>query len=154
MVRWRLKSPASWLFTQPFIQAQIKENIKAPRHWPLYGEFIGDRWIPRTKRPVTRKMFPFDDVIMWSFCVEKLPAGWNRRTAAVISLIAVLVVVYWNSLLKKDQQLIVNLPVLHRHLHWSRSSFVTTDALAHWGYSPSAGAALSEKLNMIFWHFL
>ena len=25
--RWRLKSPASWLFTQPFIQAQIKENI-------------------------------------------------------------------------------------------------------------------------------
>ena len=24
-----------------------------------------DRWIPRTKGPVTRKMFPFDDVIMW-----------------------------------------------------------------------------------------
>ena len=33
--RWRLKSPASRLLTQPFIQAQIKENIKAPRHWPL-----------------------------------------------------------------------------------------------------------------------
>ena len=45
--RWRLKSPASPLFTQPFIQVQIKENIKAPRHWPLCGEFIGDRWIPR-----------------------------------------------------------------------------------------------------------
>ena len=29
-------------------QAQIKENIKAPRHWPLWGEFTGDRWIPRT----------------------------------------------------------------------------------------------------------
>ena len=27
-----IKSPASRLFTQPFIQAQIKENIKAPRH--------------------------------------------------------------------------------------------------------------------------
>ena len=24
--------------TQPFIQAQMKENIKAPRHWPLWGE--------------------------------------------------------------------------------------------------------------------
>ena len=23
------------------------ENIKAPRHWPLCGEFTGDRWIPR-----------------------------------------------------------------------------------------------------------
>ena len=47
--RWRLKSPASRLFTQAIIQAQIKENIKAPRHWPLWGEFTGDRWIPRTK---------------------------------------------------------------------------------------------------------
>ena len=27
---------------------EIKENIKAPRHWPLYGVFTGDRWIPRT----------------------------------------------------------------------------------------------------------
>ena len=33
----------SLLFTQPFIQAQIKENIKAPRHWPLCGEFTGHR---------------------------------------------------------------------------------------------------------------
>ena len=37
------------LFIQLFIQAQIKENIIAPRHWPLRGEFTGDRWIPRTK---------------------------------------------------------------------------------------------------------
>ena len=28
---------------------QIKENIKAPRHWLLCREFTGDRWIPRTK---------------------------------------------------------------------------------------------------------
>ena len=34
--RWRLKSPASRLFTQPCIQAQIKYHIKAPRHWPLW----------------------------------------------------------------------------------------------------------------------
>ena len=44
--QWRLKSPASRLFTQALNQAQIKENIKAPRHWPLWGEFNGDRWIP------------------------------------------------------------------------------------------------------------
>ena len=30
----------------PFVKAQIKENIKAPRHWPLQGELTGDRWIP------------------------------------------------------------------------------------------------------------
>ena len=32
-------------------KAQIKENIKAPRHWPLWGKFTGD------KGPVTRKCF-------------------------------------------------------------------------------------------------
>ena len=35
----------------------MKENIKAPHHWPLCGEFAGNG-------PVTRKMLPFDDVIM------------------------------------------------------------------------------------------
>ena len=30
--RWRLNSPASRLFIQSLIQAQMKENIKAPRH--------------------------------------------------------------------------------------------------------------------------
>ena len=39
---WRLKSPASRLFAQQFIGAQIKENIKVPRHRPLCGEFTGD----------------------------------------------------------------------------------------------------------------
>ena len=57
--RWRLKSPASPLFTQPFIQEQIKENIKAPRHlrlqmasnaenasiwWRHHGHYISIAW--------------------------------------------------------------------------------------------------------------
>ena len=46
---WRLKSPGLRMFTQLFIQAQIKDNIKAPHHWPSWGEFNGDRWILRTK---------------------------------------------------------------------------------------------------------
>ena len=59
MARWRLKSSASRLFSQPFIQAQVKENIKAPRagNSPVTGEFP-HKW------PVMRKMFPLDDVIM------------------------------------------------------------------------------------------
>ena len=44
--RWRLKSPASRLFTRPFIQTQIKENIKAPRRWSLCGEFTGTGEFP------------------------------------------------------------------------------------------------------------
>ena len=57
-VRWRLKSPASRLYTWPFIQAQFKENIKVPRHWALWGEFTGDRWIPLTKGQWCGKCFP------------------------------------------------------------------------------------------------
>ena len=30
-------------------KAQIKKNIRAPRHWPFCGEFTGDQWIPCTK---------------------------------------------------------------------------------------------------------
>ena len=59
-----IASKITSLTTQQFFHAQIKVDIKDPRHWPLCGEFTGNRRIPRTKKPVTRKMFPFDDVIM------------------------------------------------------------------------------------------
>ena len=48
MSEMAFQSPASRLIQQ-FIQAQIRENIKTLRHWPLWREFTGDRWIPRTK---------------------------------------------------------------------------------------------------------
>ena len=59
----RLKSPASRLFAQPIVQAQIKENIIAPRHWPFEGDppMTGGGFPPLR---VTRKMFPLDDVIL------------------------------------------------------------------------------------------
>ena len=39
------------------IQTQIKENIKALCHWPLCGEFTGDRWIPCTNGQIRGKCF-------------------------------------------------------------------------------------------------
>ena len=62
------KSPASRLFTQPFIQAQIKENIKTRRHWPLWGEFTGDRWIPHTRGQWRGKCFH----LMTSSCMPTM----------------------------------------------------------------------------------
>ena len=55
-----MASQITSLLTQPFIQAQIKENIKAPRHWGIH------RWPVNSPHewPVMRKVFPFDDVIM------------------------------------------------------------------------------------------
>ena len=37
-----------WLLKRLF-RRRSKKTSKAPRHWPLWGEFTGDRWIPRTK---------------------------------------------------------------------------------------------------------
>ena len=44
----------------PFIQTQIKENIKAPRHWHLCGEFTGTGEFPAQRASYTEN----DDVIM------------------------------------------------------------------------------------------
>ena len=60
---WRLKSPATRLFTQPFIQAKINKTsnsaslafVQRIHRCPVNSPHKG---------PVTRKMFPFDDVIM------------------------------------------------------------------------------------------
>ena len=71
----------------PFVQAHIRENIIHLCNWPLSGEsWIGDRWIPPpppppppppNKGPVTRKRFPFDDVIIvWFGGRWLVGCGW------------------------------------------------------------------------------
>ena len=64
-VRWRLKSPASRLFTPPFIRVQIKVNIKAPRHWTLLGIYRGPVNSPH-KWPVSRKCFHLMTLSWWA----------------------------------------------------------------------------------------
>ena len=56
--RWRLKSPASRFFTQPLVQAQINEKM-----WKFRVTGFCQGTSPHV-RPMTRKMFPFDDVNM------------------------------------------------------------------------------------------
>ena len=34
-----------WTVCSVVVQAHIKENIKAPRHWPVGRQSTGDRWI-------------------------------------------------------------------------------------------------------------
>ena len=70
--RWRLKSPASPLFTQQYIQRRSKKTSKL-RDTSLCGIY---RWTVNSphKWPVTRKMFPFDDVIMVGYGI--CHKGW------------------------------------------------------------------------------
>ena len=55
-VWWHPKSAVSIVW-ELFVQVQIKENIKALHHWPLWGESTGDWWIPLTKGQWHRKCF-------------------------------------------------------------------------------------------------
>ena len=69
---------ASRFFTQPFVQAQIKNNIKAPPHWPLWGEYTGGRWNPLTKGQQRRKCFHLMTSWIenhWSKILFKSPSG-------------------------------------------------------------------------------
>ena len=52
-------------------QAQIKEHIKAPRHWPVNSPHKWPAW-------VTRKMFPFHDVIMINLYLLKPLSEYER----------------------------------------------------------------------------
>ena len=129
--RWRLKSPASRLLTQPFIQAQIKENIKAPRHWLLCGEFTGDRWIPPHKRPVTRKMFPSDDVIMHDInVVRPVSHTWghcrvfSRRSAILKEMQSAILYTYLFSVVDKRKRYGEGMCCFHNRIQSGyRSSF-------------------------------
>ena len=54
---------------------------------PLWGEFTGNRWIPPREGPVTRKMFPFDDVIMSHF---SMAASTSIKSILLTSLFLIL----------------------------------------------------------------
>ena len=63
-------------------QTQIKENIKAPRHWPLWGELI-----PRTNGQLRGKCF-HSMTSSWyraMMCPMLLPCGKSSRVVGKLS---------------------------------------------------------------------
>ena len=67
MARWRLKPPASPLFTQPFMQAQKTSKFRVTGlcagNSPVAGEFP-------TQMASNAEMFPFDNVIIYFICMK------------------------------------------------------------------------------------
>ena len=78
----RLKSPVPRLFTQSFMQTQIKENIKAPRCWPFCEEFTGVRWIPRANGQLRGNVF-----IWWRHYVIETAQNDKFRLSTSVSQI-------------------------------------------------------------------
>ena len=68
--RWRLKSPASWLFTQPFIQGADRRKHQSSPSLPCMTGIHRSPVNSPHKLPITWIMFPLDDVIINSACVH------------------------------------------------------------------------------------
>ena len=64
----------------PFVQVQTKENRKAPRHWSLWPVNSPH------KGPVTRKMIPFDDVIMIQINLEDCDTSTQMKFSNVAGI--------------------------------------------------------------------
>ena len=73
------------VYSNVFIRAQIKENIKAPRHWPLCGEFTGDWWITRTNGQYRGK------------CFNLMTSSWVQLTNAQYHMVPISILWYKGS---------------------------------------------------------
>ena len=96
-MRWRFKSPASRLFAQPLIYAQIKKTHQSSaslafkrgiHRWPVNSPH---------KVPVTRKTFPFDDVMMcYNVCANKpFKHHWNGNVAILMKFSSLIALKFW-----------------------------------------------------------
>ena len=71
--------PDAWqpcrMFAPPFVQAQIKENIKTPRHWPLWEESTGDR---RTHQHAKSQAIPSMHPLENTRTLQSLPVSLSE----------------------------------------------------------------------------
>ena len=74
-----------WLFAQPFVQAQIKENIKTPRHWPLWGKS------PVTGESPSQRASNAESVLIW--CHHAIATIYSVLKATAVSLVSDLILV-------------------------------------------------------------
>ena len=67
------------------------ENIKAPRHWPLWGEFTGDRWIPHTKGQLRGKCFHLMTSSYFQGFLLGIPS-WGIPDHAIYMIVTALII--------------------------------------------------------------
>ena len=142
---WRLQSSSYRLLVKPFVRAQIKENITAPRHWLSWGESTGGRWIPIPKGPVKWKMFPF----WWRH--HALSCCMHFQEIYTWSSIFVLTTIFRTMVSNRN------------HFVYASSQWETTlhcDVVSHWlgacggGWNPSLWMTMTRlyrKLNSYWW---
>ena len=154
-VRQRFKSPVFWLFAWPFVRPQIKENINASRHWPLWGESTDDRWFPSQKASNAENVS-----IWWRYHELFTFTKWNLKHVADGSFKCILV--NDNSCIliqiplrcvtmcpNDNDPVLVQVMALHRTRPESLSKAMSTES-----YDP-AWCQKARKVNVAYstWHY-
>ena len=137
------------MFTQPFIQTHIKENIKAPRHWPLCGEFTGTGEFPAQRASYAENVSIWwrhhgvqcqlqylaciwililhhskatSDSTIWGLCIIKnYYTHWGRDKMTTVSLTTLSNAFSWMTLLE-----------FRLRFHWSSFLRVQLTIFQHW----------------------
>ena len=134
--RWRLKSPASPLFTQTFIQGADQRKHQSSASLAFVRGI--HRWSVNSphKRPVTRKMFSFHDVIMTHGFLH-----WGRDKMVVI----------FKVIFSKE------IVIFRFNFHWHLLSMVQSTIDQHWfrwwiGAKQVASHYLNQRWSILLTH--
>ena len=135
---WHIKSLAFRLFAQPVVQAHIKENRKALRHWPLWGESTADLWIPLTKGQWGDKYFHLMTaswlLLVWLISVSKRGTWYLNTTCRALTCSRF----YCNLNFRSGFRLHV---MIHQQMHRGFDDFQTIQQVIF------ICVVLSEKIN-------
>ena len=129
-------------FVQPYVETQIKENTKAPHHWPLWGESTGDRWSP-SQRASYAEIFVH---LMTSSCygITIVIDNWAFE-------VTILIANPWtNEVLEWVRNFISHLMMyVIIHSGWDDSALV----LVNFNYPSNLAFRNDSKCTYIFWVF-
>ena len=93
LVSWaqkRFKLPITRLFLHSLVLDNIKHTTKSLHHWPFVRVIHSDRWIPRTKGSVLRKVFTYNDINMVRHCciTHRRNPWWRYQMETSSALLA------------------------------------------------------------------
>ena len=83
------------IVAQPFVQVQIKESIKACRHWPLWGQSTSDRRIPLTKGQWHGKCFHLTSPCIGFVRLSPHVSNYRRTLMTLVSMVILIIWTSW-----------------------------------------------------------
>ena len=98
----------------------MKENIKAPRHWPLCGEFTGDQWITQTNGTMSKRRKIKKRIIEkpWKLTGNSTAATPDKSDTDCVNINLICWICVWWRLLINNQSNLLIIKRKHFPRYW------------------------------------